>query len=555
MSNRVRFEQAQRMRAFGRLMPLEGMVPQATTLSYANFGGGLDMRDVRHGTPEGSTPFALDTDVSEEDRVRRIHGISTVEIWSELLYPELDVRQVAGHSSLDYRTELLLFAPPYLGVKNEGTTVWHSLGLTTKAPYGWVNHGGTMLFSNMDEGVVWKREPGMPAEQTDKVPAALIYASFAGRVILGYGVMSGNVERMGVRWSAANGDPEDWEGIGEGFELLIDDMSVGDKMVAMHSMGLDFLAVLGRNSVWLGRRTGLVDRPVDLRPVTPKVGALAQEATCVTQMGVAFLHDSGVHLLGQDGAVHLLSEPIEAELLPVDYTQLAKYKMGYNPRTKWLYLVTPTETWVLDMQAGRWWKMSLKNVAGMAMWGQQFEGLIWDEPYEGEWEEEEGSWDDASPPQGDDLDMWFVGQRSNGSWALGKRQQGLTCYFGISQTPYYQLPLLQQQTMDRLFTTQGVVLEYVGNGLLGLRQPNMDGDYVGTAAYDLPAAERDRVAQLPYVHTGLGQGIQLDLGTGCVEISKVELVTLPRSGRVIGTPQARFAAADYGHLSTLPGES
>lgn len=544
------FESRLASRRFGRLqqIPPEA-VPTAMPLTYSDFSGGFDLRDVRQDVPANTTPEAMDVDVSPEERIRRIHGIEAEETWSLASRPGLDIIQMIPHASLDYSTELLLFAPPLLGIKKEAETQWIEADLPSGEFYGHVNFGGTLLFSNRKEEKVFVRQPGESTiAVVKKAIPGLTYASFAARVFVGNAVIEGNTERMGIAWSATNSNYEDWEGAGSGFELLIDDLSVGDKILKLMPMGLDFMAIICRHSIWVASRTGLVDRPAAFQSRVGKLGAVSQAACTMTRVGPMFLHDSGIWFFDGNTPQHV-SAQIDSALLPLDYENIESYRTAYSPKSERFYLMTPTETWVYELKTQRWWRMSLKALAAI-FWSAQGHALTWDEA-EGTWDEQTLTWDDMSPEQGEDYNLWFVARDKDGGLSLGKEKQDATCYFGIPQTPYYQFPLVQQEPATKLFTTQNVVLEYIRGGLVGLRQPNVDGDFVGTAVYELPASQRTRVAALPYVHTGLGAGLQLDLGEGCVEISRVQLALLVRGERIILEPLARLSYEGYDELSTL----
>jgi len=181
------------------------------------------------------------------------------------------------------------------------------------------------------------------------------------------------------------------------------------------------------------------------------------------------------------------------------------------------------------------------------MFAEQFEAIVWDEA-EGDWDPETRAWDEMSQEQLELHRMYFLGMGGD-ELMLGVEEQNHACYFGAPQTPYWELTLVQQQPMNRLFTTQHVVLEYEGHGMMGFRQPDHLGDYIGVAVYDLPSAPQTRIVPLPYIHTGLGAGLRLDFGNGCVEVSKVELEVSVRGQKIESGPE-RIVLEGYNNMST-----
>ena len=489
-------------------------VPSFEPLVWKDFAGGLNLADVRQDIEAHTTPFAVDTIVTDRDRVRRGPGIETVES----LTPH-EPRQMAVQADLNNTAELVLFAPPFLGVKREGAVTWTDHGLAGGRAFGWTNFGGSLVFGNR-LGATYARNPrSNTIEAIPGAPSGAAYASFAGRVFVGNAILDGNTEPMGIAWSDSSSFYDSWdEERGAGAELLIDDLSAGDEILRMLAMGLDFLAIVCRRSLWVGRRTGLVGRPADFQPRVPKVGAVSAGAVALTPEGVALLTVEGVRLFDGSGAP-VVSEQINSELLPLDSERLEEYKLAFNPRSGYLMVLAPVATYVYDLRRRRWFKRSAVLFDGVGF-AEQFAATTWGQLV-GSWSVQTKRWGEFTPEQADSLDMYYLG--TDGSETLlGVESDEQTCSFGIPNTALWQLPLVLADRGTNLHLTEQVDVEYVGNGVLGLRQPNQVGDYVGVGVWNLPdTGGKPRTLSLYYRHLSQGLGLQLDFGQGCLEVSRV----------------------------------
>lgn len=486
-------------------------LPESQQLVFEDFSGGYDARNRRS---PNSTSFALDTLVTDEGRIRRVPGVVTAEQLSER-----EPTQVALQPSLDYTTELLLFDPPWLGVKYEGDVEWTNAGLPSSTrPFAWTNFADRLIFGN-GTGSVYSREPfGAPVALTE-APQANAYASFAGRVLALGATINGNYEPLGVAWSAANSLPDDWTSEGSGYEFLIDDMSAGDEGVALVTLGLDLVAVMLRNSLWIGRPTRQVGRPVAFTSRVPRLGPINAAVCASTRLGVVFLAASGVWLFDGNGAT-LLSEQINPQLLPLDTEQYGRYSAFYDPLSHQYYLFTPNETWVYDLLHQRWHRRSLVAY-GAVLWSTQYDATTWAEVV-GSWAVQTLTWRDFKPRQSEGFRPWFLGN-AEGERALGYEDEAQSCHFDTGQTPWWELPFVQGQRLTQPFTVQQLELEYVGGGSIGLQFPTLGAGWTGGPSYSLP--DRTELTSVPLwaYRTGLGTGMRLDFGTGFVEVSRATI--------------------------------
>jgi hypothetical protein len=493
------------------------ILPTDKILTFNDFKGGYDTSTSRQTVDPNASPYSEDIEVSRRNYLIRAPG--TVLFQDK---EDQEISQIMVHANLENRAELLLFAPPFMGIIQDGFVEWYDYELDGSKPYISTNFAGTLIFSN-NVGKPWVRQAeSSTIERAETIPSAVSYATFASRVFAFGTVIEGTLEPMGVRWSAANSNYEDWEGIGAGDELLIDEMIAGDRCIAARTMGFDFMAIINRNSIWIARRTGVPRRPADFQPRVPGVGAI-NEAVCRTsRFGVTFLHDTGVYLFDGNSAV-MVSEEINADLLPLDYTQLNKYSAIYNPLNKRYYLHTPTETWVWDIEYKRWFKRSLVATQSV-LFAKQFAVTTWEEAT-GTWGEKTEVWADFSPQQGNERVLHLadsVYQESNESDVV----------LGAEISPRWDFSAADGNLQVDLFTVKGFIIRYIGSGRIEFYTNDGTGDLVAIAEADLELASTPRAVKIHGIHTGLGAGLGISILSGNVEIISTQVIVLERSSRV-----------------------
>lgn len=515
-------------------------VPQPSVMEWMTwnkFSAGFDLRESRHEVPENASPDALDVEVSSRDELHRAPGVLSAEQW-----PEHDPIQVMLQASLDYTAELIFIAPPYLGVRREGLTTWTNEGLTdTGEPWGFVNFGGQLIFSD-GVGIVYRRssENGAVSQMAD-APPAKSYANFAARVFAGNVFIDGKREPLGVVWSAASSDPEDWFGEGGGFEILVGNQSHADKIVSMRPLGFDLLAILCRRSVWIGQRTGILDRPADFQMRAEGPGAITDKAVSVLPNGVMYLSDGGVYLF--DGNIpRLMSDQINDELLPLDLTKINEYATYYHPGTKKFYLFTPQGTYIFDLDRGRWLKRSLV-ATGATIFGIQLDQFTWD-AVAGFWSELPDRWDQYATPQTDTYDLYVLTKAADGTPALGREAEIAENNIDIPLDPTWEFSMLHGPYMNQLGTYQMILVEHKGAGNLQFEVPDINGHYQAVVERQIssPGAEIPVVTNVPFQYTGMGLGLKLRFLSGFARISKIQLGFVQRGPRIeTGT----FAPREY----------
>lgn len=506
-------------------------LPVTQRLTFSDFSGGLDTRDSREDTEQNSSPNALDVEVTKQDRLRRVPGTTTSETLARV--PE----QMLLQASLDYTSELVLFDSPYMGVKRGAVTTWFNAGLPeADRLFAAVNFGGSLVFSNGRVGLYIRESGKDSVELIEHGPAAHTFASFAGRIFAGSSIIGGNREPLGISWSGASSDPKEWDVFdengsqtGAGSELLIDDMVQGNYIVALRTMGLDFMAVMLRHSVWIGRRTQQLLRPADFQPRVSGVGALGEAACAVTRFGVVHLHDSGMYLFDGNNT-ELISEQINNELLPIDMTQVDSYRVAYNPLTKMVFLLTPVCTWVYDMEKRRWHKRSIV-ARGASLFAPQLSAKTWGEIL-GTWAaQDDTAWEDYKSKETAGVDFLYLGNAGVVS-VLAKEDATSPANFGTTMEPYWELPLLRGDSNQRLLSTSAVILEYVGGGEIAIELPDNDAIFSEAVATALRPVTTPQTRVIGVRWTGKGASARLTFASGLIEILRVQLEVLKSGMRI-----------------------
>lgn len=511
-------------------------LPQSVPVPFRGFSGGLDLSDRPEDVAENSSPDCSDVEVTEQDELIRQEGIQTVES-----FVGRTILHMRPHFGLDARTELLMFAPPFIGVKRDVGTVWTDHGLDPEGGFvAATNHGGTLLFT--DGRAVYTREAFSDSIQTrEDVPIARSYVSFAGRVFALDVNWQGAHEASGIVWSAANSLAHDFDSTGTGYELLIAEQSFNDRGIALKSMNLDMIAILMRRSIWIGRRTGLVDRPASFEPRVQGAGAVNAATAQVTPYGVLFLSDDGVRIFDGNQAV-VISQKINKALLPLDYENLDGYSSLYDPQRSWYYLFTPSETWILDLSKQRWYRKSVV-VQHAAMFADQEALVTWESfPPGTTWEDLAGQvWEDYIIEEGPIMYTYFIADVA-GTPTLGLQTTDDETYYGTVVRPYWRFRVSDTPLLRQMVTVKAVTVEYDGFGTIEIMLPNVDGDMVLAVTEALAIAGLRRVTEVPMLWSGRGLGLTLRIMAGDPAIKAVDMEVVPRSKSV---KQPDFITREY----------
>jgi hypothetical protein len=507
---------------------------------FTSFAGGYNSSDSREDVPQESSPFCEDIEVSRKDRLVRAPG--TVPLNS---LAGRSVQQLAVHASLDFRSELLLFSPPFLGVKRDADIDWQDHSLPEGKRYAWTNFGGSFIFSDGADRV-WVRQPNEETLADLKALGALparAYETFAARVFTGNTYIDGNREPMGMAWSASDSNYEHWLGhTGSGFELLINELSAGDEIVTLKSMGLDFMAIVCRRSIWIGRRTGLRDRPADFQPRVPNIGTVNADTVRTTRLGIAFLALTGVYLFDGNTAQHI-SPQIDNDLLPLDLENLDGYSSMYDPTKGRYFLFTPTGTWIYEIDYNRWLRRSMVAKLGTPF-AEQSPFLVWDEAT-GTWDDQTLTWDDLAPRESIHLPLLFLGEMGPGIERLDVESIGSILALDQPVGPTWEFKLSRGPQADLLFTTKRILYEYLGSGTLAFQLPNNAGQYKNVLIDSVAVSAVPRLMQADLSHTGRGVGVRLLFVDGAPEVAMVQLGVLPRGRRIYTSPTERQHFPDF----------
>lgn len=522
-----------RLRRFGSDNRIESF-PQRHEEVYRDFSKGYVVDTNRESIDPGASPFCINVEITKRNRLRSSGGSTLVESFGER-----NPNYLALHASLDFTAELLFFDAPFLGVKRTGSTVWLDVGLAS-GPFAYANYGGTLVFTDGER--VFGREPNDAhnLEVLTEAPVARAYASWAGRLWAGATLVDGRFEPLGIAWSAVaeentegivvRSDHRDWNGEGAGAELLIDDMTAGDRIVALRPIGLDFMAVMMRNSIWVGSRTGDIDRPGDFKSRIPGLGAVTEPVCRMTPRGIMFLSDSGVYSFDGNTPQHL-SRAIDGILLPLDYENLDAYWATYDPQKQWYYLHTPCETFIFDLLNNRWLPLSLLAEASV-VWPIQLPFIRWMDLI-GDWSNQaQYRWLDYRGTAEGLIEMLFMGDLPDGERAIERRDPRSRTFFGEQFESIWEWRPVSDKHVNRLITMKEFLVEYVGFGRLTFWAPNIHGVYEPFAQGDLPNISNPDIAIFAASKTGRILGLQVRFCEPFLEILQAETKGQLRSNRI-----------------------
>jgi len=502
-------------------------LPKLEWDTYNSFKGGYNSSDSRQNTPAGFSPYSCDVEVTANDRLRRAPGVLVAEA-----LPGHSPVQMVMHTSLGYVPELLLFDPPYMGIRGaSGATTWYNVGLPA-APRGFAHtHFGEELIFSSGAGSVYRRLPGGTAlTALPQAPPAETYATFGSRVFAGNVLSGGTQEPLGIMWSAANSDSGDWSGSGSSYELLVSNTGAHEKIVAMLPLSFDIMAIMCRHSVWVGLRTGQLERPADFQ-ARKAAGAIHDRACALVGQAVAYLSDDGVRLF--DGNVSsIISQEINADLLPLDQAALESYVVYYHEKTQKLYVLTPDGTWIRDMFYQRWERRSLvAKDASVYPTSVTIGGV---------------------PRTTDFYNLFFLLDNQAAARVLGLESHDASDNAGVAMTPLWEFPLKQGRYGTQLVTHSQAMLNYSGAGSIKLYHPDTEGDYVETRRVELPTAT-NRWLTTGLGATGTGLGSRLEILAGDVEVIELQtgfVVRGPRRERRVPAWPTEVAPGVYEHTTS-----
>jgi hypothetical protein len=485
---------------------MNSMMPGETSVQVVSFAGGYRTDISSDQLPDNASPLMLDFEVTRGDRLVRAPGTSEVEI---LTYSP---NAALVHSNLDASSELLLFAAPYVGVKRAGATVWTNEGILDKGHWVGTNYAGSYIFTNGRE-LVYSREPNDANIRATTVPVGRTLAAWNNRLWVANAVIAGNFLPMGVIWSSAVGGFEDFTGYGTGFEELIYDFAADDGIVALRPMSLDFMAILCKKSLWIATRTNDPVEPGTITPVEPGIGCVSESTARVVYGGVEYLSDVGVQIF--DGQKSLnVSEQINAELLPLDYSRIDEYWGHYDAKRRRYLLGTPDGTWVHDIAFQRWYKRSLVATIGVNF-PDEVQSTTWDSD-DGTWDDDDNDWSDFNPAGEPDRTVFIQGS------LLHSEDYASLTYFDAAFVPRWRSKNIIGSRLADLVTMKGLQLRYNGVGEVSVLTQDASGVLRAFMTRPLPDSNGELIdAQYTGVRSGLRGQIELQLLRGFVEFDAV----------------------------------
>jgi hypothetical protein len=342
-------------------------------------------------------------------------------------------------------------------------------------------------------------------------------------------LIDGTFEPHGIAWSAANSDYRDWTRLGSGYELLINTLATGDQIKDLVPMGLDAMAVMLRNSIWLITRTGQVTRPGDARVREPKTGAVNGRVSVATRHGVIYLSDSGVYSFDGNRST-IISDQINGDLLPLDYDNLDHYHASYNPMTDQYILHEPTggSIWVYDMHHQRWTKRA-GSQQDSALWLEQIAHITWNDAV-GTWNTSALSWYDFLGTS-DEVQILTLGTNTQSELtSLEFETRTSTRRHGTLLSPYWQLPKVPDVEIDRWLLQRRFIIKYVNSGILELVQEEPTSWLSKTLVLtsDLQVATYRK----NYMSLSMGPKLVWDLSDGGdLELANIQIVYIPKGLR------------------------
>lgn len=506
------------------------VLPERKIITFRDFRRGYTPSEQRQMVEMNASPNSHDMVVRLDNRLESAPGTTSIETYNQLIsFPQAEYEyegmapftslpsRLALHPTLNETVDLVLYSAPGIGFRNEKFTTWFNLGMADRNEFAHTTFGGTFIFT--DGLKVWERQTtGRDPMLLPEAPVAREYVSFAGRVFGFSTLIDGSFEPLGAQWSAADSNYRNWTGLGSGFELLVNDVSVGDKIMAAIPMNLDFIAVMMRQSIWIGKFTGLVDRPVEFSVRVPGVGCASRRTAKLSRFGVFTLNDAGVYLFDGNTATHL-SKDIDAELIPLDYSRLEDYHATYDPMRKRYILFTPTTCYIYEVEYQRWLKRSFSSLDSL-VYPTQIDPTRWFELV-GNWNNQSNFvWLDYAGTNIGELNLLMLGDQTYpGEYSdyggeilrtLAKEDRASRSYFGVPFRPYWETKLVDEQDAQDLITIKKQLLEYEGYGPVRIYLPNADNRYepvisVGLAPRDYPSLA---ILNAEKVSKGTGIGIE-----------------------------------------------
>lgn len=503
-------------------------MPEYTSVKYTSWLLGMVASVSPENTPENAGRDVMDILIERDDSLTRAPGVTE----SEDVTPR-SLRWLFEHNSPNYNTELVAIDAPYLGAKNSGAFVFADAGINAPGVNGWnaVNIFGIFLFSDGSASTYYREFGDMTVTDISADIIARTFANAFGRTFAGaYTDPVDGLVGLGIRWNGTSGDVDDWAGAGSGEELLISNSLEADKVVAIRPMGFDAMAILCRKSLWIGYPTQQADRPADFRIRINGIGCVAEPTASLTPDGVTFLSDEGVVSYNQNEH-KIISEDINSELLPIDYTQLTRYKSVYMPKRQLYILQTPVCTWFYEfphkasngvlLHPGRWTRRSFAFDT-MAIFTDQSGNVYW-ATAQGSWDSQTLTWNEMVQSQDDAPPHLYLAEGS----ILGVEDPAAEDYLGEDQDVTWETRQVVQEEVSEQISTLGYELEYISTGPCDIEilMPDSNGDFTQRVTKTLSNSNGKRRRGL-FWHATTGQGakMQFKIVSGNLKLYRIRQI-------------------------------
>jgi hypothetical protein len=278
-----------------------------------------------------------------------------------------------------------------------------------------------------------------------------------------------------------------------------------------------------RRSLWVAYPTGVYNRPADFQLRFTGIGCVAQYTVAATSAGVTFLSDEGVVNFNVNEA-RVISDQINSDLLPLDYTRVNEYAAVYIPAQHRYILTTPTGTWIYEFERpgrkARWFFRSLKPES-IAAFADQYGVFSW-EDLVGTWDDQNKTWGGLVPNQGDEPPKFYA---SKGS-LIAREDYASTTYFETTaQNPIWRTPFSAKVDLTKQFTTKALEISYraLAPAMLKLYFPDHRQDFNRCIDINIPATGTKLAkARIDLSSTGMGVALEIRIIEGQPEIGRIK---------------------------------
>lgn len=523
---------------FNTLIQLQTL-PQEVVKVYPAFGRGYVATEPPENTEDQYSPRMIDYEISRNGRLVRSPGIKTVEN-----LPYLPSAAVF-HPTLNATGELLLFAPPFMGIKTSAGTTWYNVGVSPSQYFTAAMFADVLLFSTGVGGTYYRNPGDVVLTAIPGISAARGVVVFGTRVLLGGTTIDGLFEPLGLRWSDARSDFLDWDPAqGAGSELMILQENLPDEFVAFRFVGHEVLGILNRFSIWTATQTGDEFEPYDIRQRITGAGCVSAATAQSTEMGVIYLSDDGVRLFDGNSS-KILSVDINPDLLDLNLSLLSRYKSSFDRKKQQYQLHTPDGvTWVYDIQYQRWFRRAVA-IDASSIFPTQSPPETWNQ-LTGTWNADVGSWDESIAGSQQGAPLYFI---QGGK--LGTEQDGLYTRFDQPFYPEWESPRPTAEELSRQFTKTLIEFVYEGGGSMEVYLPNAQGAYKLVATYDFAQGDDPvNTQRINPRHTGRGLGIKVRVTEGNIMLRKISLHA-EDAGPFIGTPAKVYRIGSFNYGSSV----